>query len=99
MIGTRTNVITAVSITDRDGGDAPQFPALVDRTAQDFDIEEVSADKAYSTVANLAAVETIGAKPFVPFKSNSKPVAKKRRSGRPCGRVSGTSSTCTAKSS
>jgi transposase len=40
-------------------------------------VVEVSADKAYSTVANLAAVEAIGATPFVPFKSNSKPVQKK----------------------
>jgi transposase len=77
MIGTKTNVITAVAITDRDANDGPQFPALVERTAESFNVVEVSADKAYSTLKNLATVEAIGATPYVPFKANSKPVAKK----------------------
>lgn len=70
-IGTRTNVITAVAITDRDANDGPQFPALVNRTAENFEIKELSADKAYSTVKNLTAVTDLGATPFIPFKANS----------------------------
>lgn len=71
MIGTKTNVVTAVAITDRDANDGPQFPALVEKTAEDFSVREVSADKAYSTVKNLATVMHVGATPFVPFKINS----------------------------
>jgi transposase len=71
MIGTKTNVVTAVAITDRNANDGPQFPALVDKTAETFSIQEVSADKAYLTVTNLTTVSNRGATPFVPFKSNS----------------------------
>ncbi|MFI5397237.1 MAG: transposase [Candidatus Binatia bacterium] len=71
MIGTKTNVITAVAITDRDAHDAPQFPALVNQTAEDFFVCEVSGDKAYASVKNLTTVSDLGATPFVPFKSNS----------------------------
>ena len=53
MIGTKTNVVTAVAITDRDANDGPQFPALVERTSEHFNVVEVSADKAYSTKLNL----------------------------------------------
>src|SRR5215211_2803819 len=45
--------------------------SLVARTAQHFGIEEVSADKAYLSRKNLNAVETVGAMPFIPFKSNT----------------------------
>ena len=53
------------------GGRRSSFAALVERTAQSFDVREVSADKAYLSHANLATVEKVGAVPFVPFKSNS----------------------------
>jgi hypothetical protein len=35
-----------------------------------YQLAEVSADKAYLGHANLAAIEAVGAVPFVPFKSN-----------------------------
>lgn len=35
-----------------------------------YDIEEVSADKAYSSRENLDAVDKAGGIPFIPFKSN-----------------------------
>ncbi len=34
-------------------------------------MEEVSADKSYLTDANLRRIEEHGARPFVPFKSNT----------------------------
>lgn len=72
MIGTTTNVVTAIRVTDSDAHDGPELPGLVKATAQRFDVAEVSADKAYLSHANLAAIETAGAVPYIPFKSNSK---------------------------
>jgi transposase len=71
MIGTVTNVITSVEVTESNANDSPELPGLVAKTAKRFDIEEVSADKAYLSHANLAAVEAIDAVPYIPFKSNS----------------------------
>jgi transposase len=74
MIGTLTNVVTAVEMTDWKGADTAQFSALVQATAKEFDVAEVSADKAYLTKSNAEVVEQIGAEAFIPFKSNTKPV-------------------------
>lgn len=72
MIGVVTNVVTAVNVTESNTNDSPELPALVAATKQRFAISEVSADKAYLSHGNLAAVEAAGAVPYVPFKSNSK---------------------------
>lgn len=75
MIGVKTNVITAVEVTDwKQGGDTTYFPQLVRTTDKDFDISEVSADRAYLSKANVALAEEIGATPYVPFKNNTRPV-------------------------
>ncbi len=72
MIGTSTNIITAVRVTDSSGADSPQLPGLVEATKQRFvGMAEVSADKAYLGHENLAAIEAAGASPFIPFKINS----------------------------
>ena len=71
-VGTFTNVITAAEVTEGSANDSPEFIGLIDRTAASgFDTKEISADKAYLSHANLAAVEKLGAVPFIPFKSNS----------------------------
>ncbi len=72
MVGTVTNVVTAISVTDSSGADSPQLPPLVASTTQRFQIAETSADKAYLGHANLAAIEAVGAVPFIPFKTNSR---------------------------
>lgn len=72
MVGTLTNVITSVDVTEGYVNDSPMFGSLVERTAANgFNVAEVSADKAYLSHENLATVEKIGGLPFVPFKSNS----------------------------
>lgn len=68
-----TNIIAAVTVTDGDDHDSPEMPGLVQRTAQRFDVREVQGDKAYLSHVNLEAIEAVGARPFVPFKSNSTP--------------------------
>lgn len=71
MIGVVTNVITSVRVTEGAIHDGPELPELVKSTATNFEIRDVSADKAYLSHENLAAIEGVGGKPFIPFKSNS----------------------------
>jgi hypothetical protein len=71
MCGVKTNVVTAVEVSDRYAGDSPFFKGLVDKTAENFVMSEVSADKAYLSAANLQTVVDHAAMPYIPFKSNS----------------------------
>jgi transposase len=76
MCGVKTNVVTAIEITDKYSNDSPQFKSLVEATGRNFEMSEVSADKAYLSVANLQTVVDNGATPFIPFKLNSNPGGK-----------------------
>jgi transposase len=71
MCGVKTNVITAVEILDRNAPDAPLLPVLVDQTAKNFTINEVSADKGYSSIENHNAIAKHGATPFIAFRKNT----------------------------
>jgi len=71
MCGVKTNIVTAIEITDRYAGDSPQFKGLVETTGHNFTMAEVSADKAYLSSDNLQAVVDHAAMPYIPFKSNS----------------------------
>lgn len=71
MIGTRTNVVTSVEVTESYVNDTTQLPELVARTARGFDMKRVSADKAYLSLQNLMTIDAYGATPFIPFKMNS----------------------------
>ncbi len=70
-VGTRTGVVTAVHVERQDTGDAPHLPEMVKATARHFKVEEVAGDKAYSSLANLQAVADVGARPLIPFRSNT----------------------------
>ncbi len=72
MVGVKTGIVTAVKVTESNINDCPELPALLQTTTQTFAVAEVSADKGYLSRANLEAVESAGAVPYVPFKSNSK---------------------------
>ena len=71
ICGVKTNIVTAVEIAERHANDCPQFPALVEKTAENFTVREVPADKAYLSVDNLELVEKLGGAAYVPFKVNS----------------------------
>jgi transposase len=73
MIGTTTNVVTSVRVLESDSADAPQFQPLLTETAERFTISEVSADKGYLSESILYAVDAVGARAYIPFKSNSAP--------------------------
>lgn len=69
--GVKTNVITAVRILGKDANDAPQFKPLVNKTAENFDVKEVSGDKAYASNENFEAVADVGGTAFIQFKVNA----------------------------
>jgi Transposase DDE domain/SWIM zinc finger len=69
--GVQTNIITSIEITGAHAGDNPQFAPLVEKTAENFTIREVSADKAYSSAASLQLVLDKGGQPYIAFRRNS----------------------------
>src|SRR5260370_15106042 len=71
LTGTKTNVIVAVEILDKNAGDSPQFGPLLKTAAQHFTIKEVPADKAYLSHDNLELVAALGGTASIPFKVNS----------------------------
>ena len=68
--GVKTNIITSVEITEGHSNDSPQLSSLVRQTAEQFEVKEVSCDRAYSSKQNLQLIADEGAIPFIPFKSN-----------------------------
>jgi len=77
MCGVNTHVVTSVEATPTETADAPQLPALVNTTAKTFTINEVSADKAYSSRRNLHAIQAVNGIGFIPFKSNTNGIGNK----------------------
>ncbi len=71
VTGVKTNVITAAEATPDESADAPFLKPLVNRTADTFSIRELSADKAYSSKANLRVVEGLGGSAYIPFKEGT----------------------------
>ena len=69
--GINTNIITQAIITGENGGDSPQFKPLVEKTAENFNIREISADMAYSSRNNLEVVGELGGIAYIPFKKNA----------------------------
>ena len=71
MTGAKTNIVTAADVTVEASNDSPYLVPFLNTTAENFDVQEVSADKAYLSRRNLRAIEGVGAKGYIPFKSNS----------------------------
>ena len=71
-VGTRTNVITAVEVSERNEHDTAFFKPLVETTAQNFEMNEISADKGYLSKANLQTAVDNNAFPYIAWKANNK---------------------------
>lgn len=67
--GALTNVVTAAEVAPKEPHDTLYFKPLLKKTAENFDMQEVSADKAYSSKANLQAASDLGVMPFIPFRA------------------------------
>jgi transposase len=72
MCGVKTHIVTSVEATAHESADSPQLIPLLKKTADTFPINEVSADKAYSSRRNLHAIQAIGGTAYIPFKGNAK---------------------------
>jgi len=75
-VGAKTNIVTAVIITDGNCNDSPQFCPLIKQTSEGFTINEVTADLAYSSRNNLEMVNEVGGMPYIPFKKNAVGMAR-----------------------
>jgi transposase len=71
MCGVKTNIVTAVEIAGRNASDVKCFSPLLESTARNFKISEVSADKGYSSRACTDAIYKVGGTPFISFKGNA----------------------------
>lgn len=80
MCGVNTNIVTSVEITDAHAGDSPRFRPLVETTSQNFVMNSVCADKAYSSSKNMQLVLVKGAQPYIAFRSNANATGKRQTS-------------------
>jgi transposase len=71
MVGTRTNIVTSVEVTDSRAHDSRFLEPLLNASMQRFNVERLSADKAYSSVRLLGRIHDAGAMPLIPFKYNA----------------------------
>ncbi len=71
IYGVLTNIITSCIVSNGSDADSPRFKELLERTANNFVIGEVSADLAYSSKDNVKLVNDLGGIAYIPFKSNS----------------------------
>ncbi|HEV2912864.1 MAG TPA: transposase [Pyrinomonadaceae bacterium] len=78
MCGVRTNIVTSVEVTGAHAGDSPQFAPLVEQTSRNFVMNQVSADKAYSSSKNLSLVLVKGGQPFIAFRNNANATGKQQ---------------------
>jgi transposase len=67
--GTVTHAITGVKVSPE--ADCPQLPELLKQTMKNFDVREMSADKAYSSKDNHDVLHEAGVKAYIPFKVNA----------------------------
>jgi len=71
MCGVKTNIVTAVEIEGMYTNDTLMLAPMVKTTAENFSIAEVSADKAYGSLANTDAIIKAGGTPFIAFKGSA----------------------------
>ena len=71
MSGSLTNIVVAADVTSEASNDYPYLIPFLNTAAKHFDIQEVSADKAYLGKDNYRAIAAMGAEALIPFKTNS----------------------------
>jgi transposase len=76
-IGVKTHVVLSCAVTDEHGADAPQFGPLLNRVRRiGHTPARVVGDKAYLSRQNFAVADELGIDAFIPFKSNSRGLAR-----------------------
>ena len=70
-----SNTVLAVDVSyGNEVHDSKHLPELLGQTVEHFSFEQVSGDKAYLSHSIYELIESFGALPLIPFKSNTKPV-------------------------
>lgn len=67
--GVKTHVVTAVEIHERNANDCPLLPPLINKTAENFKVKQVVADKQYASMDNFDAIKAVGADAFIMFRA------------------------------
>lgn len=76
LFGTLTNVAVNVIVTRGDRADSPYFDKLLKRAVENFNVKEISGDRAYLSRNNIQLCEELNIFPLVPFKSNTSKKAR-----------------------
>jgi transposase len=71
VCGVKTNIITAVDITEGYVNDQTRFVPLAEDTARNFKIRDFCADKGYLSKKAYNLISELGGQAYIPFKSNS----------------------------
>lgn len=71
VCGVETKVVTGADMNGWTFHDGCSLPPLVKQTARNFEVKEVSADKACLSHFNTDVIESFGATPFIPFRSTN----------------------------
>lgn len=71
VCGVKTNIITAVDITEGRVNDTTRFVPLAKDTARNFKIRDFCGDKAYLGGKNFNTIKELGGQAYIPFKVNS----------------------------
>lgn len=66
VCGVQTKIVTGADVSGWTMHDGYFLPPLVERTAENFQIQEVSADKAYLSKKNMRMVDALGGTPYIP---------------------------------
>ena len=77
--GVHTKIVTVADVTDSGGNDSPFLLPHLRATAENFNVREWVADRAYLSRNNYEGADAAGVSLFVPFKSNSQFKDPKRR--------------------
>jgi hypothetical protein len=72
ICGVKTKVVAAVKVGDGVSNESPHLPGLIARTAKNFRVLRVMADGGYQSADNYAAIDEIGAVPFIPFEEGNR---------------------------
>ncbi len=73
--GLKTNIVTAVELTQDDSNDSKFFIPLLERTAKGFEMKVSVCDKAYNSRKNVQFVEDMGGTAYIPFRKNARGLA------------------------
>ena len=71
-VGVRTKIVTSLIVTESKVHDGQMLVPSLERTAENFTIKDVMADKAYLSRENVAQIAKMGARPVIKMKENSR---------------------------